>query len=327
MCRGKCAVYGCAHSRVRFWGGREVGIDERGSGGGDNQAVMWSAAHTALAFIPTLAPTATLPATRTPTPTATLTPTPTATPTPTPTATPAAIPTPTISPPPGIDPTKEQWKAIAELCQKKGHLPFFDVAYQGFATGDLDQDAYAPRLFADMGIEYFCTQVSGGCIVLCVTAPPSLPLSSPPSPSPSLPLPPSPPPPLPPQLPPPLLPPPHPPTSPPVLRQEPGPVRRARGRPGGRAQQQGGGRARAEPDEAHRARHLLQPPRARRPDREGRHLGPRDVPGVEGGDAGDGRAHRHRAVRTGFVDMRKGLGKHSLWCCCCYNYCNFIIIL
>lgn len=37
--------------------------------------------------------------------------------------------------PTGIDPTPEQWSAIAELCKRKGHMPFFDVAYQGFATG------------------------------------------------------------------------------------------------------------------------------------------------------------------------------------------------
>jgi len=60
--------------------------------------------------------------------------------------------------PTGIDPTKEQWKEIADLCVAKGHLPFFDVAYQGFATGDLDEDAWAPRMFADKGIEFFCSQ-------------------------------------------------------------------------------------------------------------------------------------------------------------------------
>lgn len=32
--------------------------------------------------------------------------------------------------PTGIDPTKEQWSEIADLCIKKNHLPFFDVAYQ-----------------------------------------------------------------------------------------------------------------------------------------------------------------------------------------------------
>jgi len=32
--------------------------------------------------------------------------------------------------PTGIDPTPEQWTQIAQLCQRKGHLPFFDIAYQ-----------------------------------------------------------------------------------------------------------------------------------------------------------------------------------------------------
>ena len=32
--------------------------------------------------------------------------------------------------PTGIDPTKEQWEKIADLCIKKDLLPFFDVAYQ-----------------------------------------------------------------------------------------------------------------------------------------------------------------------------------------------------
>lgn len=40
--------------------------------------------------------------------------------------------------PTGIDPTPEQWQQIADLCKAKGHMPFFDVAYQGFATGEVD---------------------------------------------------------------------------------------------------------------------------------------------------------------------------------------------
>ncbi len=48
-----------------------------------------------------------------------------------------------------MDPTPEQWKQIAALCKERGLLPFFDVAYQGFATGDLDKDAFAPRLFVE----------------------------------------------------------------------------------------------------------------------------------------------------------------------------------
>eukprot|EP00210_Caulerpa_lentillifera_P008788 g8384.t1 len=60
--------------------------------------------------------------------------------------------------PTGIDPSKEQWSKIAEICETKGLLPFFDVAYQGFATGSLEEDAFAPRLFAEKGMEFIVAQ-------------------------------------------------------------------------------------------------------------------------------------------------------------------------
>ncbi|KAK9805264.1 hypothetical protein WJX72_009822 [[Myrmecia] bisecta] len=60
--------------------------------------------------------------------------------------------------PTGVDPTKDQWKQMADLCIEKNHLPFFDVAYQGFASGSLDEDAYAPRYFASRGIEIMIAQ-------------------------------------------------------------------------------------------------------------------------------------------------------------------------
>lgn len=47
--------------------------------------------------------------------------------------------------PTGIDPTQEQWREIAALCQKKSLLPLFDFAYQGFAKG-VDEDAAGLRL-------------------------------------------------------------------------------------------------------------------------------------------------------------------------------------
>ncbi|KAJ5992096.1 pyridoxal phosphate-dependent transferase [Penicillium sp. IBT 35674x] len=49
--------------------------------------------------------------------------------------------------PTGADPTKEQWKLLAELCNAKGLIPFFDLAYQGFASGNLEHDAWAIRHF------------------------------------------------------------------------------------------------------------------------------------------------------------------------------------
>jgi aspartate aminotransferase len=45
--------------------------------------------------------------------------------------------------PTGVDPTPEQWEKIADLFIQKKHFAFFDCAYQGFASGDLDKDASA----------------------------------------------------------------------------------------------------------------------------------------------------------------------------------------
>ena len=50
--------------------------------------------------------------------------------------------------PTGIDPDREQWAQLAELCASRGLLPLFDFAYQGFARG-LDEDAEGLRLFAE----------------------------------------------------------------------------------------------------------------------------------------------------------------------------------
>mmetsp|Transcript_26873 Transcript_26873/g.58642 ORF Transcript_26873/g.58642 Transcript_26873/m.58642 type:complete len:429 (+) Transcript_26873:165-1451(+) len=50
--------------------------------------------------------------------------------------------------PTGVDPSLDQWRSILGVVQQRNLLPFFDSAYQGFASGDLDQDAAAVRLFA-----------------------------------------------------------------------------------------------------------------------------------------------------------------------------------
>lgn len=82
--------------------------------------------------------------------------------------------------PTGIDPTQEQWKLIADLIevnsyatyssfrcdsfhtrcafQERRLFPFFDSAYQGFASGDLDKDAWAVRYFDSRGFEMLCAQ-------------------------------------------------------------------------------------------------------------------------------------------------------------------------
>lgn len=48
--------------------------------------------------------------------------------------------------PTGLDPTQDQWSDIIDAVASKDHIVLFDSAYQGFASGDLDRDAYAIRL-------------------------------------------------------------------------------------------------------------------------------------------------------------------------------------
>lgn len=93
--------------------------------------------------------------------------------------------------PTGCDPTQEQWQRIADVIevlipfkfndfdsvfalnfvincmnilaiyfwlQSKKLFPFFDSAYQGFASGDPVRDAFAVRYFVSRGFELFCAQ-------------------------------------------------------------------------------------------------------------------------------------------------------------------------
>ncbi|KAK2144080.1 hypothetical protein LSH36_788g03001 [Paralvinella palmiformis] len=60
--------------------------------------------------------------------------------------------------PTGVDPTHEQWEQLAEIMKRKQLFPLFDCAYQGFATGDLDNDAWPVRRFVELGFEMFAAQ-------------------------------------------------------------------------------------------------------------------------------------------------------------------------
>lgn len=60
--------------------------------------------------------------------------------------------------PTGVDSTQEQWKEIASIMRAKSHFPFFDCAYQGFASGNLSQDAWAIRYFVEQGFELLIAQ-------------------------------------------------------------------------------------------------------------------------------------------------------------------------
>ncbi|MGL5285035.1 aspartate aminotransferase [Aeromonas sp. RU39B] len=54
--------------------------------------------------------------------------------------------------PTGIDPTAEQWEALAKQSADAGWLPLFDFAYQGFARG-IEEDAEGLRIFAQYNRE------------------------------------------------------------------------------------------------------------------------------------------------------------------------------
>ncbi|CAN1215114.1 Aspartate aminotransferase, cytoplasmic [Linum perenne] len=60
--------------------------------------------------------------------------------------------------PTGVDPTLEQWEQIRQLIRSKQLLPFFDSAYQGFASGSLDADAQSVRMFVSDGGECLVAQ-------------------------------------------------------------------------------------------------------------------------------------------------------------------------
>ncbi|CAB3400092.1 unnamed protein product [Caenorhabditis bovis] len=53
--------------------------------------------------------------------------------------------------PTGVDPTKDQWKKISEVVKSRNLFVFFDMAYQGFASGNVDNDAFAVRYFLEQG--------------------------------------------------------------------------------------------------------------------------------------------------------------------------------
>ncbi|KAG8908262.1 aspartate transaminase aat1 [Tulasnella sp. 417] len=58
--------------------------------------------------------------------------------------------------PTGVDPTPEQWKKISDV--EKQLFPFFDMAYQGFASGDTSRDAFAVRYFVEQGHQVVLAQ-------------------------------------------------------------------------------------------------------------------------------------------------------------------------
>ncbi|MBO9881199.1 amino acid aminotransferase [Xanthomonas sp. D-109] len=56
--------------------------------------------------------------------------------------------------PTGADLSQAQWRTVAELLKERNLFPFVDIAYQGFDKG-IDDDAYAVRLLAEVGIDNY----------------------------------------------------------------------------------------------------------------------------------------------------------------------------
>lgn len=61
--------------------------------------------------------------------------------------------------PTGVDFSRSQWAQVAEMVKRKRLCVMFDSAYQGFATGDPESDAWAIRYFTEeliLGEEPVC---------------------------------------------------------------------------------------------------------------------------------------------------------------------------
>jgi aromatic-amino-acid transaminase len=53
--------------------------------------------------------------------------------------------------PTGVDLTPSQWSELASVFKERGLIAFIDMAYQGFGEG-IEEDAFAPRAFAEAGV-------------------------------------------------------------------------------------------------------------------------------------------------------------------------------
>jgi aromatic-amino-acid transaminase len=58
--------------------------------------------------------------------------------------------------PTGVDLSPEDWKNVLDVLKAKGHVPFLDMAYQGFGDG-IEEDAAAVRLVAESGLTFFAS--------------------------------------------------------------------------------------------------------------------------------------------------------------------------
>ncbi|CEM13057.1 unnamed protein product [Vitrella brassicaformis CCMP3155] len=60
--------------------------------------------------------------------------------------------------PTGVDPSRDEWGEILEVINHWQHLVVFDMAYQGFATGSVERDAWPVREFVRAGHQVMLAQ-------------------------------------------------------------------------------------------------------------------------------------------------------------------------
>lgn len=53
--------------------------------------------------------------------------------------------------PTGSDPSIEQWREMSHILKDREILIFFDMAYQGFGSGCVNEDAFPLRYFIEDG--------------------------------------------------------------------------------------------------------------------------------------------------------------------------------
>lgn len=60
--------------------------------------------------------------------------------------------------PTGADYSKDQWIEIIDIVKKRNHLVLFDLAYQGFSSGDVDKDAWIVRYSYEQNLEFLVAE-------------------------------------------------------------------------------------------------------------------------------------------------------------------------
>jgi aromatic-amino-acid transaminase len=68
--------------------------------------------------------------------------------------------------PTGVDLSDADWQAVLQVVRSKGHVPFLDMAYQGFGDG-IHEDAAAVRLFAESGLDFFVSSCMANVLAHC----------------------------------------------------------------------------------------------------------------------------------------------------------------